>query len=655
MARWPRLLVPGVAGALASAGWPRLLVPGAAHALMTGSRLGRAAPRRLALTRQFSAVVSGAEDMVEASAAPERTPPVTLLAGFLGAGKTSMLQGILENRKGLRVAVIVNDVASVNIDSSAVRRELRRQGDEAGNAPIELLELQNGCVCCGPQAGELAAAVLDLCKLGEERGAPFDHVVIEMSGVADPTTVRINLLDGEVYVARVVTLVDVPAFAEQWMSWDVMEERVVPADFDAYNEAPPKSAPLAMAEDISIDPCAAQRRVVTLLLAQIEGADVIALNKIDMATPRELAEATATCKALQPGATFLQTVRGNAALDALLPKPESLEEFEEVEEVACADEKCTDESHEHAHAEAAQEVCKEPKCEDTSHSHAHSHDGGVTECTEDHSHSGEHVEEGCADLDCDDRTHSHAHAAVEAPRRDTTVDALGIDSFAYVNTDRPFDYDRLLGLVQRWPIPRKEGLDLRDLKPGGAGIPGVISPWEAVLRSKGFVWLNSYPANAIAWTFAGRHFAIDDAGPWFAVLDGPDERPKTEMVIIGMDLDREALIEDLDSCLVDDEEFQAYLEYAAESAKPRFDIGALVECNLGGDPQWMPGVVVAHNYREESWDVQQTAPYQVQLDDGDIIFAPFDDDLVIRSRGFAQYDPDALQTPGFERMESSRD
>ena len=130
---------------------------------------------------------------------------------------------MLNNRHGLRIAVIVNDVASVNLDGAAVRAligdELSPPGCEpAGRKPpIELLELENGCVCCGPQAGELAASVQRLAALGMERGQPFDHVVVEMSGVADPSVVRTNLGAAGVEVARTVTLIDTPTFAEVWM------------------------------------------------------------------------------------------------------------------------------------------------------------------------------------------------------------------------------------------------------------------------------------------------------------------------------------------------------------------------------------------------------------------------------------------------------
>merc|ERR1711965_817575 len=111
--------------------------------LLRASRALRPAATRLTRKTRLSAAA--------ATATEESVPPVTLLSGFLGAGKTSMLTSILQNREDLKVAVVVNDVAAVNVDGSIVKRELV----ETDGEPVELLELQNGCVCCGPEAGEL--------------------------------------------------------------------------------------------------------------------------------------------------------------------------------------------------------------------------------------------------------------------------------------------------------------------------------------------------------------------------------------------------------------------------------------------------------------------------------------------------------------------
>ena len=102
-----------------------------------------------------------------------------------------------------------------------------------------------------------------------------------------------------------------------------------------------------------------------------------------------------------------------------------------------------------------------------------------------------------------DHGHSHSH--------DLPSHSTDFGNFVYTQK-RPFNYDRLLGMISRWPIPQKTMLDVRDLKPGGAGVKGVESPWESVLRSKGTVWLDTHPRRRIQWAYAGRHFGLDRCG-----------------------------------------------------------------------------------------------------------------------------------------------
>ena len=171
-------------------------------------------------------------------------PPTTLLGGFLGAGKTTTLTHILSNREGLRIAVLVNDVADINVDAMSIRR---RTIEEDG---VETVQLENGCVCCGPGSGDLAPMVLSMI---ERTDPPFDHVVVELSGVADPMNVQSNLRVGGVSVDRKVALVDANSFPELYGTVEVAGERT----------------DLAGEEVGKADPCAADRRVVELLLQQV--------------------------------------------------------------------------------------------------------------------------------------------------------------------------------------------------------------------------------------------------------------------------------------------------------------------------------------------------------------------------------------------------
>ena len=108
---------------------------------------------------------------------------------------------------------------------------------------------------------------------------------------------------------------------------------------------------------------------------------------------------------------------------------------------------------------------------------------------------------------------------------------------------------------------------------------------------------------------------------------GTGDTPKTELVIIGVDLDERALRADLDTALVTDAELEEFRLATKDGGGLRFPLGAAVECNLGED--WVPGTVVAHDYLEAGWE--QPAPYQVELADGTRIFAPIDEDFVIRA------------------------
>ena len=107
--------------------------------------------------------------------------------------------------------------------------------------------------------------------------------------------------------------------------------------------------------------------------------------------------------------------------------------------------------------------------------------------------------EPLAELGEGGHSHEHGHA------HDLPSHSTDFGNFVYTQR-RPFNYDRLLGMISRWPIPQKTMLDVRDLKPGGAGVKGVESPWESVLRSKGTVWLDTHPRRMIQWAYAGRHF-----------------------------------------------------------------------------------------------------------------------------------------------------
>ena len=219
--------------------------------------------------------------------------PVTVLSGFLGAGKTTLLNQVLNNREGRRVAVIVNDMSEVNIDAAL----LERGGAELSRTEEKLVEMSNGCICCTLRDDLLA----EVSRLAQEQR--FDYLLIESTGISEPIPVAQTFTfedENGVSLSQVsrldtmVTVVDAASFLRDYDAAEALGER---------------------GESLGEDD---QRTVTDLLIDQIEFADVIVLNKIDLVSDDEAAEVKAIVHALNPGAKILTATRGQVPLDSVL-------------------------------------------------------------------------------------------------------------------------------------------------------------------------------------------------------------------------------------------------------------------------------------------------------------------------------------------------
>lgn len=211
--------------------------------------------------------------------------PVTVLSGFLGAGKTTTLNHVLTNRQGLRVAVIVNDMSEVNIDASLVR------DGQAGLSRTEekLVEMTNGCICCTLRE-DLLLEVTELARDGR-----FDYLLIESTGISEPMPVAETFtfadesgrsLSDVAKLDTMVTLVDAANFQRDFCSSDDLVDREMGlSDED-------------------------ERNVVDLLTDQVEFANVILLNKCDQIEESDKHSLLGILRNLNPKARIIETIHG---------------------------------------------------------------------------------------------------------------------------------------------------------------------------------------------------------------------------------------------------------------------------------------------------------------------------------------------------------
>ena len=215
--------------------------------------------------------------------------PVLLLTGYLGSGKTTLLNRILSNKKGIKFAVVVNDIGEVNIDASLIEK-----GGIVGGTDDSLVALQNGCICCTLKM-DLVAQLADLT-----RGGKFDYIVIEASGICEPAPIAQTIstmpalapqsvLDGVPYVDCIATVVDSLRMKDEFDGGAALEK-----------------------EDIGEDD------LERLVIEQIEFCNIVLLNKASKLSADEMGKLKGIVKSINPGARVLECNYGDVDLDELI-------------------------------------------------------------------------------------------------------------------------------------------------------------------------------------------------------------------------------------------------------------------------------------------------------------------------------------------------
>lgn len=218
-----------------------------------------------------------------------KTTPVLLLTGYLGSGKTTLLNRILKNEKGIRFAVIVNDIGEVNIDASLIQ-----QGGVVGQGDDSLVALQNGCICCTLKM-DLVKQLNDIINTKR-----FDYIVIEASGICEPAPIAQTIStypqlvapsamkNGAARLDAIVTVVDALRMRDEFGLGDHLQQK--------HGE-----------EDLA-----------SLVIQQIEFCNIILLNKASEISPDDLAHLTAVIKEIQPQALIMPCDYGDIDLDKIL-------------------------------------------------------------------------------------------------------------------------------------------------------------------------------------------------------------------------------------------------------------------------------------------------------------------------------------------------
>ena len=341
--------------------------------------------------------------------------PVLLLTGYLGSGKTTLLNKILANKKGIKFAVIVNDIGEVNIDAALIEK-----GGVVGQKDESLVSLQNGCICCTLKMDlvEQLKEIVDMKR--------FDYIVIEASGICEPAPIA-------------QTICSIPSLGPQYIKNGILRLDSIVTVVDALR----MKDEFANGSDL-MKPNLDEEDLASLVIQQMEFCNIILLNKAADVEPKELEHLKQIIRAIQPKAEIFECNYGDVDLDLIVNTHKfdwqtvatSAGWIQEIESERNGEEEHDEEEHEHHHHD-------EDDDEHEHHHHDHEH--------EEHDHH-EHDEHG--------HHHHHHHHDHDHDHEGGEVEEYGIGTFVYYRR-KAFDlalFDEFV--ARKWPrdIVRAKGI-----------------------------------------------------------------------------------------------------------------------------------------------------------------------------------------------------
>lgn len=411
--------------------------------------------------------------------------PVLLLTGYLGSGKTTLLNRILNNRKGIKFAVIVNDIGEVNIDA-----ELIAKGGIVGKDDDSLVPLQNGCICCTLQM-DLVKQLSDLANSRQ-----FDYIVIEASGICEPEPIAQTICSmpqmGEEYnkhaVVRldsIVTVVDALRLRDEFAGGEALSRKNLDED------------------DIE-----------NLIIQQIEFCNIILINKISEVTKNEADHIKQIVRALQPTAEIIECDFCDIGLKKLIDTHDF--DFEKVaisatwvKEIEKPNEELVHERNEH---------------HEHDHTHSHSHDN-------DHHHK-DHS-------DCD---HDHGVCHCHHHHGEGEAEEYGIGTFVYF-ARKPFSLNKFDWFcAKNWPksVIRCKGVCYFKENPDMSYLFEQAGSQKQLTEAGR--WYATAPSEDLEILIARDPGIMKDWDPEYG-----DRMQK--LVFIGQKMDKDAIIKALDDCI----------------------------------------------------------------------------------------------------------